>query len=153
MAQNPDRTHGKLELFYFVHTLLAGDLQVKTFHDLVHAAKDRIDEIPVTKAEEAIQAADILIDVREESEFSAGHIPGAVHISRGMLEFKMDNNPALAARDIRIVVYCKTSGRAALSCVALQELGYKNVCSIAGGIEAWTTAGKPLVKPTPMSFE
>ncbi len=126
---------------------------VKTFHDLVHAAKERIVEIPVTRAEAAIQAADILIDVREESEFAAGHIPRAVHIPRGMLEFKMDNDPTLAARNLRLVVYCKTSGRAALSCVALQELGYTSVCSIAGGIEAWVNAGKPLVKPAPLAFE
>ena len=78
---------------------------------------------------------------------------GAVHISRGMLEFKFSANPALQSRDLKIVLYCKTSGRAALSAVALHDLGYLNVHSIAGGIDAWVAAGKPIVKPQLPTFE
>jgi rhodanese-related sulfurtransferase len=126
---------------------------MKTAHDLVAAAKSRVQEIPVTAAEQAIVAADVLVDVREADEFAAGHLAGAVHISRGMLEFKFSANPALQSRDMAIVLYCKTSGRAALAGAALQDMGYLNVKSIAGGFDAWVAAGKPIAKLDTPSFE
>jgi rhodanese-related sulfurtransferase len=125
---------------------------MKTALDLVTAAKARVTEIPVAEAEAAIRDADVLIDVRETEEFAAGHLPGAIHASRGMLEFKLAGNPALAARDLRVVLYCKTSGRAALAAVAMQDMGYLNVKSIAGGYDAWVAAGKPVHKPELPSF-
>jgi rhodanese-related sulfurtransferase len=128
-------------------------LEMKSAHDLVVAAKGRIREIPAEQAEQAIRNADLLIDVREGDEYAAGHIPGAVHMSRGMLEFKLSSNPDLAARDLNLVLYCKTSGRAALACVALQEMGYHNVQSIAGGYDGWIAAGKPVAKPPVTKFE
>jgi rhodanese-related sulfurtransferase len=126
---------------------------MKTAHDLVAAAKARVQEIQVNDAEQAIREADVLVDVREADEFAAGHLAGAVHISRGMLEFKFSANPALQARDLNILLYCKTSGRAALAAAALHDMGYLNVRSIAGGFDAWTAAGKPVVKPETPSFE
>jgi rhodanese-related sulfurtransferase len=126
---------------------------MKTAHDLVAAAKARIQEITVADAEQSIREADVLIDVREADEFAAGHLPGAIHASRGMLEFKLSGNPALSARDLKIVLYCKTSGRAALAACALHDMGYLNVKSIAGGFDAWAAAGKPVVKPALPTFE
>ena len=126
---------------------------MKTAHDLVAAAKTRVQEISIDDAEQAIRDADLLVDVREADEFAAGHMNGAVHISRGMLEFKFSANPALQSRDLKIVLYCKSGGRAALSAVALHDLGYLNVQSIAGGIDAWVAAGKPIVKPQLPTFE
>ncbi|HMN92845.1 MAG TPA: rhodanese-like domain-containing protein [Hydrogenophaga sp.] len=125
---------------------------MKTALDLVAAAKARVTEVPLAEAEAAIQAADVLIDVREADEFAAGHLPGAIHASRGMLEFKLSANPALAARDLKVVLYCKTSGRAALAAAAMQDMGYLNVQSIAGGYDAWVAAGKPVHKPELPSF-
>lgn len=125
---------------------------MKTAHDLVMAAKGRIQEISVDAAEQAIREAQVLIDVREADEYAAGHLPGAIHISRGMLEFKLSNNPELSARDLAIVLYCKTSGRAALAACALHDMGYLNVQSISGGFDAWAAAGKPVVKPSLPSF-
>ena len=93
------------------------------------------------------------ISIREADEFAGGHLLGAVHASRGMLEFKMSGNPALSARDINIVLYCKTSGRAALAACALHDMGYLNVKSISGGFDAWAAAGKPVVKPSLLNFE
>ena len=125
---------------------------MKTAYDLVVAAKGRTQEISVAAAEQAIRDAQVLIDVREADEYAAGHLPGAVHISRGMLEFKLSSNPELSARDIAIVLYCKTSGRAALAACALHDMGYLNVKSISGGFDAWAAAGKPVVKPSLPSF-
>ena len=126
---------------------------MKTAHDLVMAAKARIQEVSVAEADLAIQDADVLIDVREADEFAAGHLPGAIHASRGMLEFKLSSNPNLSARDLKIVLYCKTSGRAALAACALHDMGYLQVKSISGGIDAWAAAGKPVVKPSLPAFE
>jgi rhodanese-related sulfurtransferase len=126
---------------------------MKTAHDLVAAAKTRVQEVSLDNAEQAIREADVLVDVREADEYAAGHLAGAVHISRGMLEFKFSANPALQSRDLKVVLYCKTSGRAALAGAALQDMGYLNVQSIAGGFDAWAAAGKPVATPDTPSFE
>lgn len=125
---------------------------MKTALDLVAAAKAGIHEVPVAQAAQAVQQADLLIDVREADEYAQGHLPGAVHMSRGMLEFKLAGNPAYQARDLKIVLYCKTSGRAALSAQSLQAMGYVNVQSIAGGYDAWVGAGLPVAKPETPAF-
>jgi rhodanese-related sulfurtransferase len=125
---------------------------MKNAMDLVTAAKAHVTEVPLEAAEAAIRDADVLIDVREESEFAAGHLPGAIHASRGMLEFKLSSNPALQPRDLKVVLYCKTSGRAALAARAMHDMGYLNVQSLAGGFDAWKAAGKPVVKPEMPSF-
>ena len=126
---------------------------MKTAMDLVAAAKTQVTEIPVAEAEAAIRDADVLLDVREADEFAAGHIPGAVHVSRGMLEFKLSGSPQLSSRDLSFVVYCKTSGRAALAAAVMREMGYLNLKSIAGGFDAWAAAGKPVHKPELPAFE
>ncbi|MNW06539.1 putative adenylyltransferase/sulfurtransferase MoeZ [compost metagenome] len=95
----------------------------------------------------------MLLDVREADEFHAGHIPGAVSIPRGVLEFKLSNTPELTSRDLNIVLYCKTSGRAALAACALHDMGYLQVQSIEGGFDAWNAAGKTMVTPSLPTFE
>ena len=126
---------------------------MKTAHDLVIEAKANVCEIALQDAEEAIRKADVLIDVREADEFAAGHLPGAVLVPRGLLEFKLSGTPALSGRDLKVVLYCKTSGRAALAAQAMQSTGYLNVSSVAGGFDAWAAAGKPVVKPEQPSFD
>jgi rhodanese-related sulfurtransferase len=126
---------------------------MKTAHDLVAAAKARVLEVSLADAEQAIREANVLVDVREADEFAAGHLPGAVHISRGMLEFRFSGMPALQPRDIKVVLYCKTSGRAALAGAALQDMGYLNVQNITGGYDAWVAAGMPVAKPDTPAFD
>jgi rhodanese-related sulfurtransferase len=126
---------------------------MKTAHDLVVQAKQAVQEISIEQAVAAIQTCDVLIDVREADEYAAGHLPGAIHMSRGMLEFKMAGNPKMQSRDLNIVLYCKTSGRAALSAKSLADMGYTHVRSIAGGVDAWVAAGHEVYKPAQPSFE
>ena len=126
---------------------------MKSALDLVAAAKTRVREVPLADAEQAITRADVLVDVREADEFASGHLAGAIHVSRGLLEFKFSANPVLQPRDLKIVLYCKTSGRAALAASALQDMGYLNVQSIAGGFDAWAASGKPVVKPETPPFD
>ncbi len=126
---------------------------MKTAHDLVLQAKSSICEVTLDEAEQAIREADVLIDVREADEFASGHLPGAILVPRGVLEFRLSSTPALEPRDLKVVLYCKTSGRAALAARAMQEMGYLNVQSIAGGFDAWLAAGKPVAKPEQPSFD
>ena len=126
---------------------------MKSAHDLVAAAKQNIEEVSVPEAESAIRDADVLIDVREADEFHQGHIPGAINIPRGMLEFRCSSAPELEARDLNIVLYCKSSGRGALAAQSLKEMGYLNVKSIAGGIDAWSEAGKAVVQPQEPDYD
>jgi rhodanese-related sulfurtransferase len=126
---------------------------MKTTHDLVVEAKQAVQEISVDQAVAALRSCDVLIDVRETDEYLAGHLPGAIHMSRGMLEFKMAGNPKMQARDLNILLYCKTSGRAALSAKSLADMGYTHVRSIAGGVDAWVAAGHEVFKPAQPSFE
>jgi len=126
---------------------------MKTAHDLVAAAKSGINEVALADATQAIRDADVLLDVREADEYASGHIPGAIHISRGLLEFKLSNDPSFSARDMKIVLYCKNSGRAALASKALHEMGYLHVQSISGGFDAWAAAGEPIAKPEAIKFE
>ena len=118
---------------------------MKTINELVSHAKSKISEISVEEAENALSSADLIIDCRESEEFASGHIEGAVHASRGMLEFKLSNIPDHTNRDLNIIIYCKSSGRAALSACSLLDMGYKNIKSISGGLDAWVAAGKPVV--------
>ena len=126
---------------------------MKTAHDLVAAAKSGIREVELNAAPQAIADADVLLDVREADEYANGHIPGAIHISRGLLEFKLSNDPNLSSRDLKIVLYCKNSGRAALASKVLHEMGYIHVQSIAGGFDAWALAGNPVAKPNAIQFD
>ena len=126
---------------------------MKNAHDLVLEAREQIHEVALAEADAAIRAAAVLLDVREADEFHAGHIAGAINIPRGLLEFKLSADPELCARDLNILLYCKTGGRAALAACALQAMGYRQVQSLAGGLDAWLAAGKAQVTVSLPSFE
>lgn len=126
---------------------------MKTAHDLVAAARARITECPIADAPSALLNADVVLDVREPDEYAAGHLPGAINIPRGLLEFKVSATPALEQRDLKLVVYCKTGGRAALAACTLHEMGYVSVQSVAGGIDAWVAQGGQVARPAPISFD
>ena len=117
----------------------------KSLKDLVSAARGRIAEIdPATlDAEIAAPGGLLLVDVREPDEYRLGRLPGAVLIPRGTIEPAADlqfakRHPELSqARKRRVVLYCGTGGRSALACDVLQEMGFENVASLAGGYSAW----------------
>ncbi len=114
-----------------------------TAADLVADARQRIREI--APADARLDDSAVLIDIREAAEFASGHLPGAINIPRGVLEFQIDAQPRVAGRAQPILIYCRSGGRAALAADSLQKLGFSDVQSIAGGIEAWRTAGLAIV--------
>ena len=112
--------------------------QTSTMEDLVNQVKQNITEIDPQKANDIIANSAVnIVDVREENEFNAGHIDQAILLPRGLLEFKIDKVPQLADTSAAIIVYCATGKRSALSANTLQNMGYTNVMSVAGGYEAW----------------
>ena len=123
-----------------------------TPHDLVVEAKSQIKEVPTAEAQSMLGKR-VIIDVREYDEYAAGHLPGAINIPRGVLEFKIGMVPECANKDGAFLIYCRTSGRAALSAVQLQKLGYSNIVSMLGGFDAWNTENRPTEKPEPINFE
>ncbi|MDD5461661.1 MAG: MBL fold metallo-hydrolase [Methylococcales bacterium] len=106
--------------------------------DMVNEAKQHITEVNVSTAKQLLTEGNItVVDVREESEYANGHIDNALPIPRGVLEFKIGNQPELADKSKGVLVYCRTGGRSALAAQTMQQLGYNNVLSMAGGFEAW----------------
>ena len=123
-----------------------------TPHELVVEAKSQIKEVACADAQ-ALLGKRVVLDVREHDEYAAGHLPGAINIPRGILEFKIGMVPECANKDGAFLLYCRTSGRAALSAVQLQKIGYVDVISMAGGFEVWNKEGRPTEKPEPINFE
>ncbi|MFZ5509200.1 MAG: rhodanese-like domain-containing protein [Pseudomonadota bacterium] len=124
-----------------------------TAHELVVEAKSQIKEVKCQEAAALLEQGALALDVREPEEYAAGHVPGALNIPRGLLEFKIAGEPRLQDRGRPVLVYCKTSGRAALSAVQLQRMGFSNVVSLAGGFDLWAAESLPVVKPQPIDFE
>ena len=126
---------------------------MSTITELVADAKARIDNLDPSQVAAELETQDIvLVDLREPRELDdSGVIPGAVHAPRGMLEFWADpTSPYHRSEfdpDRRTLLYCASGGRSALAAVTLQELGYRNVAHLDGGIKAWTEAGRPTVPP------
>ena len=117
------------------------------FLKVVADAKSRVKECTVADIKKRMDAGDpfILIDVREESEWAAGHLPGAIHLSKGIIE--RDIEQAVPDKSTALVLYCGGGFRSALAADNLQKMGYTNCISMDGGWRAWTEAGFPIEKP------
>ena len=114
------------------------------FEAIVDDARTRIRECNVEDVKKRMDADDkfYLVDVREESEFAASHLPGAIHIGKGVIE--RDIETKIPDLDADIVLYCGGGYRSALAADALQNMGYANVVSMDGGFRAWCEAGYPV---------
>ena len=109
-----------------------------TKDDLLNEARQRITIIDADKTVELMNAGATILDVREPSEFDMGHLPNAVHVPRGLLEFMVGNHPALQNPEQTMVVYCKNGGRSTLATDLLQRMGFNNISMLAGGFDNWT---------------
>ena len=114
------------------------------FLNIVNDARSRINEVTVEKARERLaeNGAARLIDVREDSEWEAGHAASAEHLGKGIIE--RDIEAKVPDKETELILYCGGGYRSALAVDALQKMGYRNVHSMAGGWRAWKESGAPI---------
>ena len=116
------------------------------FLALVNDAKTRVKQIDIGQYQQMVATGEphVLVDVREESEWNAGHVAGAVHLGKGIIE--RDIEKAVPERDTKLVLYCGGGFRSALVADALQTMGYTQAISLDGGWRALQGSGLPLEK-------
>jgi len=119
---------------------LAKDMTAKDFQA---AAKKNITTISVADAKALLdKGGATFLDVREPKEYKSGHIPGAMNVPRGLLEFQIEKK--IPDKNAVVAVYCKSGGRSCLASDTLVKMGYKNIKNIDGGWKAWAKAGYPV---------
>jgi len=117
------------------------------FLKIVNDAKSRIKEMNVAETRDRLAANPQakLIDVREDNEWNQAHAAGAEHLGKGIIE--RDIEAAVPDKSTELILYCGGGYRSALAADVLQEMGYTNVWSMAGGWKAWQESGAPVEKP------
>ena len=116
------------------------------FLKLVDESRARVHEVTVADVHGMLERGEDfeLIDVREDGEWAAGHLPRARHLGKGIIE--RDIETEIPDMDRRMVLYCGGGYRSALAADAIQRMGYRNVLSMAGGFRGWNEAGLPVLK-------
>lgn len=119
------------------------------FLALVNAARERVPTFSIDDFVGRLRAGErfVLLDNREDLEWARGHLPGAYHMSKGVIE--RDIETAIPDRATPIVCYCGGGYRSVLVCENLMRMGYTNVVSLDGGWRGWTERGLPTVTPDP----
>lgn len=112
------------------------------FLKLVESVRPTVREVDVAEAQRRAAQSAILVDVREDREWEAGHARGAVHIGKGVIE--RDIEQKIPDDNAEIILYCGGGFRSALAADSLRKMGYGNVASMAGGWRAWEAAGGPV---------
>jgi molybdopterin/thiamine biosynthesis adenylyltransferase/rhodanese-related sulfurtransferase len=120
--------------------------------EVIKQIREQVAEVDPGEVQRQMGNGAVLVDVRESTEFDAGHIPGAKHVPRGYLESRIEN--AVPDHDAHVVLYCATGQRSALAAHTLKELlGYSNVESMTGGITLWKDRGYEVEVPRALSPE
>ncbi len=114
-----------------------------TYRELLQQVRAEISEIDARRAREVVDdGAAVIVDVREQDEWDEGHIPGAVHISRGFLESRIER--AAPDTSSQVLLYCSAGNRSAFAAKTLEDMGYEDVVSLAGGFTDWKRNGFPI---------
>lgn len=113
---------------------------MKTAQQLIAEAKTVIKETTAREVQEQIARGEslVLVDIREQNEWNLGHAAPAIYIGRGVLESQIEGR---VPRDSPVVLYCASGNRSALAARVLEEMGYTNVASMAGGFREWVASG------------
>lgn len=116
------------------------------FLNLVRDAKKRVKEESFRETKKRLDSGEkfFLVDTREDSEWARGHLPGAIHLGKGIIE--RDIEKTIPDKEAMVVLYCGGGFRSALAADNLQRMGYRNVISMDGGWREWTEAGFPVVR-------
>ena len=125
---------------------------MSSFRELLADAKSKIQEVDTQTAATQIEAGQVVVlDVREPDEFEQGALPNVVHIARGHLEAQVETK--IVDKSANVIVYCAGGVRSAFAAKTLQELGYTNVLSMAGGYGKWKDEGRAWTTPAQLSVE
>jgi rhodanese-related sulfurtransferase len=116
------------------------------FLNLVRDAKKRVKEADAAEIKQRLDAGEkmIIVDTREDIEWARGHVAGAIHLGKGIIERDIENT--LPDKEATIVLYCGGGFRSALAADNIQKMGYRNVISMDGGWRVWTESGFPVIK-------
>jgi len=116
------------------------------FLRIVEDAKRRVREVTIDDVKKQLDRGDkiILVDVREESEYAADHLPGAIHLGKGVIERDIEDR--VPDHNAALVLYCGGGFRSALAADNLQKMGYKNVLSMDGGVRGWREKSYPMTR-------
>jgi len=116
----------------------------KTYEELVAEARENSGKTDVDEVKRAVDSGEeiTVVDVREPAEYEEGRLPGALHVPRGLLEYRAATD--LPDKDRRIVTHCAMGGRGALAASTLTEMGYTNVANMEGGVKGWHERGYEL---------
>lgn len=117
----------------------------------VQAAQKQVKTIGMEEYRKVVEnpGGTLIVDVREPNEFAAGHVPGAINIPRGVIEFKIWNQvgyPANTQLDQPIVLQCQSGNRASLAAQSLADLGFTRITAVVMSLDDWQTTGQPFVK-------
>jgi len=112
--------------------------------EMVDKARTATKQVPLEEFKGAVDRKEdaVILDVRNPNEYNAAHVPGAINLARGLLEFNIWT--VVPDKNKKIYVYCKTGGRAALATKQLNELGYKNAVAVREGMADWIKAKYPV---------
>lgn len=127
----------------------------RSYGELMRALREQIPQVGVAEVESIVRSASedprapIVIDVREQYEWDAGHIPNTVHIPRGNLESLIES--VVPDRSRPVILSCASGARSLLAARTLQEMGYTDVANFGGSFEAWSRAGLPVEKPAALT--
>ncbi len=125
---------------------------MSSFRELLADAKSKIQEVDTQSAATRIEAGQVVVlDVREPDEYEQGALPNVVHIARGHLEAQVESK--IVDKSVGVIVYCAGGVRSAFAAKTLQELGYTNVLSMAGGYGKWKDEGRAWTTPAQLSVE
>jgi rhodanese-related sulfurtransferase len=116
------------------------------FLNLVRDAKKRVKEADAAEIKLRLDAGEkmIIVDTREDIEWARGHVAGAIHLGKGIIE--RDIESTIPDKEATIVLYCGGGFRSALAADNIQKMGYRNVISMDGGWRVWTESGFPVIK-------
>lgn len=137
--------------FLLTTPTLAAENWPDSFDTYVAQVKKQIQTIDVDAFHAVVQnpSGALIVDVREPDEYAAGHVPGAISLPRGVLEFriwKVLGHPNAIDMNRKIVLYCLTGGRCAMAARSLKDLGFTNAVSVSMHLREWQQKGYPLVK-------
>jgi rhodanese-related sulfurtransferase len=111
--------------------------EILTCKSMLADACDQITIVDTERAEAMLSQKVVVLDVREPAEFQVGHLPHAINVPRGVLEFKVSNHPQLMDPQQPILIYCKNGGRSTLAALTLKRMGFTGIEMLNGGFDGW----------------